>query len=80
MATDYEVILLDGAAFGHCAGEPSRGNAGCDHRARADRRRARAPRRHLNRSEFPPLAPPFLKRGEPSQTVGGFASERVQHG
>jgi hypothetical protein len=27
-----------------------------------------------------PLAPPFLKRGEPSQTVGGFASERVQHG
>jgi hypothetical protein len=79
MATDYEVILLDGAAFGHCAGEPRRGDAGCDHRARADRRRGEHQGAILTAPNSP-LAPPFLKRGEPSQTVGGFASERVQHG
>jgi hypothetical protein len=79
MATDYEVILLNGAAFGHGAGEPPRGDADCDHR-RALIGGVREHQGATLTAPNSPLAPHFLKRGKPSQTVGGFASQRVQHG
>jgi hypothetical protein len=79
MATDYEVILLDGAAFGHCAGEPPREVRV----AIIERKLNGGVREHQGvtlTAPNSPLAPHFLKRGKPSQTVGGFASQRVQHG